>query len=199
MTPRQIEHKAETGEWSRVSTGVYLDVSAPRSWEQTVLAAVLRGGPGAVASGGCAAALWKMPGFPRSQIEITSPRRLRNVPFVAHCGHVPEDQIGRIGPIPVTDATRTLLDLGGGPPQLVEDALDDAVRRGLTSLPRLRWALHRIDGKGKPGVRLLRDLITLRADGKPIPESVLETRLWGPLRRLGAPHRKGSIQSSSTG
>ena len=161
---------------------------APIRLRRSVLAAVLKGGPEAVASGQCAAVLLSLPGFRPGKVEITTPKRLRNVPFIARLGSVPLDQICRVGPIPVTDANRTLLDLAGRVDQLVlEDALDDVLRRKLTSLPRLRWFLHSLAGKGRKGSGTLKWLVDERTDGSPIPESVLETRLWKPLSRLGAP------------
>jgi very-short-patch-repair endonuclease len=93
----------------------------------------------------------------------------------------------RIGSIPVTDATRTLLDLAAQVDiSRLEVALDDALRRRLTSLPRLKWLLSTV-GRGKKGSAILREFVAERCDNGPIPESVLETRLWKPLTRLGVP------------
>ncbi len=83
----------------RERPGVLVFAGSSRSWEQAVLAAVLSGGTGAVASHRTAAAVWELPGFPRSSatpIEITVPR-----------GRRPRDQ-GRPGPHDVSswnDAT----------------------------------------------------------------------------------------------
>jgi very-short-patch-repair endonuclease len=119
---------------------------------------------------------------------VTTPRQLKNAPFVTTRGTVPRDQTIRIGPIPLTDATRTLLDIAGNATEeALEIALDDALRRSITSLPRLRWLLRTAGGKGKKGSQKLRALVERRSDGQPIPESVLETRLWKPLSRLGVP------------
>ena len=188
MTARQIEGRLRRDEWAQLYQGIYTHRGSAHSWRRSVLAAVFKGGPEAVASGQCAAVLLSLPGFRPGKVEITTPKRLRNVPFIARLGRVSPDQTCRVGPVPVTDANRTLLDLAGRVEQLVlEDALDDVLRRKLTSLPRLRWFLHSLAGKGKKGSGILRRLVDERSDGTPIPESVLETRLWKPLARLGVP------------
>ena len=186
LTARQIEGRVRREEWALIYRGVYADRAGAHSWRRSVFAAVLRGGPEAVASGACAAALLSLPGFRPGEVEITTPKRLKEVPFTARLGRVPPAQLARVGPIPVTNADRTLLDIAGrGDQLLLEDALDDVLRRQLTSLPRLRWFLHTLTGKGKKGSGTLRRLVDERSDGEPIPESVLETRLWKPLSRLG--------------
>ncbi len=188
VTPRQIEGRVRRDEWAIVYPSVYADRASAHSWRRSVLAAVFKGGPEAVASGPCAAALHGLPGFARTKVAITTPKRLKNVPFDTRLTTIPPWQRIRLGPIPVTDGTRTLLDLAGTVDQrLLEDALDDALRRRLTSLPRLRWLLHSLSGKGKKGSARLRELVEERCDSGPIPESVMETRLWRPLTQLGVP------------
>lgn len=188
LTPRQIDTLMKHGEWVALYPGVYADAAGSQSWRRSVLAAICRGGPSAVASGRCAAALMSLPGFRPGRIEITTPRNLRNSPFDVRRGTIPPEHVTRIGPIPLTDAARTLLDISSMVPEgMVEDALDDALRRSLTSLPRLKWLLRSFAGKGKRGSGVLRKIVQERCDDQPIPESVLETRLWRPLARLGVP------------
>ena len=188
LTKRHIDTLIKRGEWVALYPGVYKHSSSGSSWRQSVLAAVYRGGPGAVASGRCAAALLSLPGFRPGKIDVTTPRNLRNPPFDAHRGTIPTEHVTWIGPIPLTDATRTLLDVASLVDQeVLEDALDDALRRSLTSLPRLKWLLRAFAGKGRRGSGALRELVQQRCDDQPIPESVLETRLWKPLAHLGVP------------
>lgn len=188
LTERQIEGLLSTGKWVALFPAVYADAASTSSWRRSVLAAVFHGGPHAVASGRCAAALLSLPGFRPAKIEITTPRQLKGAPFGTRRGLIPPEQITRIGPIPLTDASRTLLDIAGSvPDKVLEDSVDDALRRSITSLPRLKWLLHSLDGKGKKGSATLRRLVHERSDGQPIPESVFETRLWRPLCRLGVP------------
>lgn len=186
-TERQIGRLVKNGAWQKLYPGIYADASSPPSWRRSVLAAVMHAGPGAAASGACAAAVQGLAGFRPGLIEVTAPRGMSGVSYRARRARLPENLITKVGPIPVTDAARTLLDLCGDVrARKVEDALDDALRRGLTSLPRLKWMLRTV-GKGKKGSATLRKLVMERVDTGPIPESVLETRLWRPLTKLGVP------------
>ena len=187
MSSGQIDTRLYSGEWIALFPAVYADSNSPSTWRRSVLAAIFHGGPKAVASGACAAALLSLPGFRPGQIEITTPRQLTNTRFRTRRSTVPTEQTTRVGPIPLTDASRTLLDIAATSQDLVEVALDDALRRSLTSLPRLRWLLRTTGGKGRKGSRQLKELVEDRSDGQPIPESVLESRLWKPLSRLGVP------------
>lgn len=198
LSTSQIDTRLGRGEWIALYPGVYAIGTSASTWRRSVLAAILCGGPEAVASGRCAAAILGFPGFRPGRVEITTPKQLKKAPFTVHRGVVPGEQTVRIGPLRLTDATRTLLDIAAiSPEDVVEAGLDDALRRSLTSLPRLRWLLRTAGGKGKKGSGTLARLVEERADGQPIPESVLETRLWKPLTRLGVPHpiRQHEVQS----
>lgn len=200
FTSRNIDGKIRRKEWRALYRGVYVDTSFPSTWQQSVLAAVFRGGPGTVASGTCAAALLELPGFRLEGVEVTSPRQMRDVPFRAHVGDLPPDLQTMVGPIPCTRADRTLLDVANRVSQQhLEDALDDALRRNLTSLPKLKGMVNRLDGRGRSGIERLRRAIRERDDGRPIPESVLESRLWRPLHHLGAPRPERQLAVSYEG
>ncbi len=59
----------------RSARGVYAIAGTPPSWEQSVMAAVLAAGDGAVASHSTAGALWGLPNFDRDQLEVSTARR----------------------------------------------------------------------------------------------------------------------------
>lgn len=66
-----------------------------------------------------------LPGFPPNKIEVTAPKRLTNVSFATRLAAISPHHITRIGVIPVTDGSRTLLDLcATATDQALEDALD---------------------------------------------------------------------------
>jgi very-short-patch-repair endonuclease len=90
--------------------------------------------------------------------------------------------------IRVTSCTRTLIDLAAVvPAETVEEALDDALRRRLTNLPRLGRRIEAMGRKGRPGIAVLRGFIQTRAESGTIPESVIETKLLRLLRRTSSP------------
>jgi len=92
-----------------------------------------------------------------------------------------------VGAIPVTTAARTLFDIAADVAAgVVEEALDDALRRGIVSLPRLQWRLDELGRKGRPGIATMRSLLADRG-GSAVPQSVFETKLLRLLTRSGLP------------
>src|SRR5207245_4356318 len=84
--------------------------------------------------------------------------------------------------IPVTTAARTLIDLAGiVDADVLEEALDDALRRGLVTVRRLRWRMAEVGAR-----RVLTDFVDARAGGR-VTESTLETRFLRALRKAGLP------------
>lgn len=90
--------------------------------------------------------------------------------------------------IPVTTPARTLLDIAGEASRdVVEEALDDALRRKIVSVPRLRWRLLETARSGRPGIALLRALVDARAPESSVPQSVFETRVLRAIQQAGLP------------
>jgi hypothetical protein len=90
--------------------------------------------------------------------------------------------------IPITTPARTVIDIASiCPPEKVEEAFDDALRRRMISIPRMRWRLAEIEGDGgRRGVSFVRALIAARAEGI-APQSVFETRLLRAMAEAGLP------------
>lgn len=65
--------------------------------------------------------------------------------------------------------------------------MDDALRRGLVSIPLLRRRLDAIGRPGRPGVAMTRLLLDSRDPSVAVPGSVFERRLLRALRRAGLP------------
>jgi very-short-patch-repair endonuclease len=175
FTDGEIDGRVQRRAWVAVDYGVYRAAETPGSWHQRLLAACLAGP--AVASHRSAAALWKLTDFPAGVIEVTAVRHRRRWKgdVVWHESvRLDERDITNIENVPLTNATRTILDLGA----VVEErelirALDDAVRRRLTSVPRLQIELERW-GTRRRGSGTLRRALARRVDGV-VPESALET------------------------
>jgi very-short-patch-repair endonuclease len=185
-----VHERVRSGRWERVLPEVYRLAGAPRSWHQSLMAAALWA-PGAAVSHRAAAALWELEGCPTGSVELsTTTSRMTREPWMTlhRISHLDPVDVTRMGPIPVTTPTRTVADLCGvlGRDR-VEPALDDALRRGLTSLPRLRWAAERLGGRGRTGARLLAELLRERQAGWTPPASQLESKVERLLRRVGLP------------
>jgi very-short-patch-repair endonuclease len=86
--------------------------------------------------------------------------------------------MAEIAGIPTTSISRTLMDLASvSPVKLVEDAVDDIMRRRLLTLSELREVLRRCQKERRNGTRLLRRVLEM-TDVRVIgTHSVFESRL----------------------
>ena len=203
MTSSAISYRLGLG-WESLHRGVYLLPGFDRSWEQRVLAACMRGGQSCVASHSTAAALHRLDGCRQTEpIHLYAPTGWRAPGVKVHrTRSLPACDVISFGAVPTTECSRTLLDLGAvADEEAVEIALECALHRGLTSVPRLRWRLQQVGGRGHPGTALLRRLLDLReGHGRPA-QSVLEVKFIRALRQAGLPHpqRQFSVETQHCG
>ncbi len=88
----------------------------------------------------------------------------------------------------MTTPPRTLLDLAGVVGQdVLELALEDALRRGLTSIPRLEWRMDELCKKGRPGCKQMARLVADRDRRARPTESGLETKIWRFIKEFQLP------------
>jgi hypothetical protein len=191
VSRRQRDHLVATGVIRRVRPRVYAVAAAPTTWQQTMLAAVLSAGSGAVASHAGAARLWHFARQPRLQLEITVPTlerpRLRGV-GVHRTTVLEREDRAVIDGIPTTSFERTLCDLTTRlAPEQLGRALDDGLRRGVAALDRLRACVERLDSG--PGRRLsvVQQLLRARGDGFHPGGSRAELDLLDIWRNAGLP------------
>lgn len=157
------------GTLERVLPEVYRIAGVPPSWHQDLLAAALWSGDGVV-SHRAAAALWELRGYGPGRLEITTTKRNRAVPGLEVHRRCPDRRfiIRREG-MPVTNAALTLIDLAAveNVADRLERALDDALRRRLTTARHLLWALDVTKGPGHRGPGTIQRLLGLRGYGGP--------------------------------
>ncbi len=188
----QLKYLVATRQLVPIRTGVYRVAGAPLTWEQHIVAAVLAGGDGAVASFRSAAWIWRLEGFePPDALEITIRRRRRaRLPgVIVHDSTV----VGRRHhtvhtSIPVTTPARTLCDLtavcGLG---VVARALDDALRRRLTTLERTKRVFLDLANQGRRRSTFMRTLLEERLPGFEPGESEQEAKLLRWIVEAGLP------------
>jgi hypothetical protein len=199
MSSGQWCRRLDAGDWSAVAPGVWCPRGTPVDWRLQARAGLRSLGGVAALYGPTAAAWWKLTAIVVADVEFVVPRarRSRKFPFVVH-------QIDRWerrdfmmhDGVRLTNATRTLIDLAAGSltAAQLENAIDDAVRRRLTSLPTLSRRIGELVGSGRVGSPILRALL-LDTGG----DSYLERRFLGLVRKAGLPrptcqvvHRSGA-------
>lgn len=180
------KRRIRSGRWISMAPGVVAVAGSAATWRQRTLAAVLAAGPAAVASHSTAAALFGLSSCPFRIVEITVPRgrsHRSRLASVHETTRLPRSDVTSIDRIPVTRPARTLVDLAAVAPRAVlEEAVDDAVIRRLTTLARLERRAGDLAGSGRSGSVLLRRVLACWGEGD-MPEGVAEMRL---IRRLVA-------------
>ncbi len=194
LSRHALDRRKRSGLLVPMFPGIYRIGACPESWPQHLLAACMWT-PGA-ASHRSALRLLGIEGYSGEVIEVTSTthRVSRERIRIHHVSSLPSRDVMHVGPIPTTNPTRTLLDVGSVLSQRgLEEALDSALRRRLTSLDRLRAGLERLGGRGSRGPSALSKLLDDRGDVV-ATESALETRLSRLLRHQRLPQPQHQVE-----
>lgn len=189
MSDGQIQRRLSGGYWRTVQPGVYLIGLHQPTWEQRLRGAVLFAGPRAAASHRSAHMVWALDGVLGAPIEIVVPHgqeaNLRGV-LVHRSRKLDDCDVTVYSGMPVTNVERTLVDMGRFVgPMTTEKALESALRRRLTTPPRIWTYLE--DRAGRiPGNRVLRGVMLARGVQK-AAGSGGEVELLRCLRIAGVP------------
>lgn len=185
LSESTLQRRLSSGKWRVLLPTVYQALPVPTSQERDQLAAVLWAGPGSAASHrGAGGVVWRFRGVPDDVVEITTPGLARGSGIIVHRHPLPADQIVVRHSVPVTDPTRTLIDLAAVLSYgTLEIALDDALRRRLTHVPLLSTRLS-VMPHNRKGLPRLHALVQQRIAKAPV-ESPLESQVLAFLRRHG--------------
>lgn len=197
-SPRLATERVARGEWSRVVRGVYAlpghldDWTAPAGWSLAT--------PGAALAGAAAATWWGLDGAPSDAAYLLVPmacrsrsRWLRRTCDLASW-EVRLDQPD--GCLRVTDPTRTLIDVAAEADDL-ERMVESALRRGLTSVPRLRTRARQLQRPGRRGPAALLAVLERRPPGG-MSGSDGEVLLLQLIRAAGLPEPERQYRIAST-
>lgn len=133
-----------------------------------------------------AAYLWRLMDGPPPPVEVTSPGSVHVTGLIAHKKILENGDVTQLYGIKVTSPHRTLIDLGDVvQDEVVEDALDRALERRITSAEWLQQELSRLGTRGKKGAAALRSILEDGLDEK--PPSWLERRFIRLLRVSSLP------------
>ncbi|WP_195210357.1 type IV toxin-antitoxin system AbiEi family antitoxin domain-containing protein [Actinomarinicola tropica] len=193
VDPGQVHRLVRTSHLERRGRHTFAIAGAPRSYEQSVLAACLD--TGGVASHRTAARLHRLEGFRSVEVvEVTVGRRLHHAPLpditVHTSTNLPPDDVLRIGAIPAVSAARTFFGLAALVPDVsrtsLRTALDTAARDGLVSDAWLWWRLEQLRCRGRNGIAEMELALRERQRLGPT-ESWLERRFLELLEGAGLP------------
>jgi len=197
LSETQIQWRVRRDRLVRLQPGVYL---VPRLLDDcSVLAAACLRCPEAVVSHSAAAALLGLDvDGVGSEVTVPQSTRLR-YPSVFRSTDLDRSlDVIEVQGLPVTNATRTLVDLGAVVDRAaVERALESALRQHQTTVPRLRWRLDAISRRGRPGPPILRAVLDARPDGARPTANAMETRLLQILTDAGLPQPERQYPVSS--
>lgn len=191
MSDEETERLVEQNHWQRPHPGVYRTGSAPPEWEDKVRAACMAAGGDARAMGRTAARIRDLDGSGRHTIIELTVSVGRGPTPAGVITHVTRRSnlllTTAINGIPVSSINQTLVEYAWltRSDQLVERALEDAFRRGMTDEGPLRRFLSGC-GKGVPGVTRLRRVLDGRPHGRPA-RSGFEVIVLDVLREYGLP------------
>lgn len=189
-SPGDIARRLASKEWLVVHKSVYRFGAVAPSLRQSIKAACLALGEGAVASHRSAGYLLALDGIDRPTVEVSSVSTGRSsLPgvIIHRVGSLPACDVTVVQSIPTTNVSRTIVDAGAVlDEESVELLLEDGLRRGLTSIPRLEWRMRELCARGRSGCAVLRKILRERGVG-PATASGLEVKLSRLLRRSGLP------------
>jgi len=152
LTRAGLSRRVASGLMVPLGQRTYHLVGGVPEWRGRLLAAVLELGDGAVVSGRSAAALYRLDGFDEGPVELLVPRRLRKRSFpgvVTSTSSLASIDRAVVDDLPVTSATRTIIELAGRVTlRELGNAVDSAQRMGLTGSTFLQ---RRLDELGRPG------------------------------------------------
>lgn len=185
------KHRLAAGRWTAVHDGVYRLVGTPLSLRGRMLAACLAAGDEALASHRSAAELWELPGRSTEVVEITCRRwqRSQEPGLVVHETRALSDIDGTLRHgIPVTTLARTIFDLAGFVgPRTLDLAIENALRRRLTTFGELATTLDRLARRGRVGTVNLREALQRRTTEEALTESDAERLVMRLLAEHGLP------------
>ncbi len=200
VTADGLLHAMRSGSVDRVTGRVLRFPGTPRTLHQRVLAAVLDAAPGAFASGHTAAALWGVSGYRALPVHVTRSRgvtgRRSQLAVLHEVKRMLPHHVTVLDGIPIVRPERLTLELCASEhPQRAARALDDMWRRRLLSGPSLRRFVAEVRGRGRPGLRVLRELLDERGDDYVPPASNLERRFATIVAEADLPEMRRQVDS----
>ena len=182
VTRAALRWGERAGRWRRIDRQVYVEgADRPDELDQARARVLAIGG---VAAGALSGVLLGLDGV---VLDGRATRR-RTVSL---------ERVVRVAGIPCLDGFQTLVDLAASLDDLTwEQALESALRKGLTTIAELEGALASLGRSRTPGTARMRRVLGLRPSGAPPTESLLESLMVQLAREvpgLGEPTRQYAL------
>lgn len=186
LTEHQWERLVRNDVWVPLAPGVWHHEATPVTWEMQVRAGSWWLGERAALHGATALRWWGVEVAATPRAEFLVPRSRRHVPpwLTLHTTLVwARSDLLRKDGVRVSSVARAIVDHARtATARELEAVIDEAVRRRLTSVPTLTARMRALEGRGRNGIVLLRELL-LDSGG----ESFLERRFLQLMRQRGLP------------
>lgn len=186
LSASAIDRRVRSGSLVPVMPGIYRLSARPASWRSELFAAWLWGGDGALVRGLSLAALFGFEGFPPGPLQIytTTGKSSEGVDVARlRAGSAETMPFRWVDGMKTTTVERMLFDLCSlVPPSRAGSAVDEALIRRLTAIPRLRAEQEGMSGR--PGARRFGALLDARDDRDGRVRSEMERRMLRILRRI---------------
>ncbi|HET9235447.1 MAG TPA: DUF559 domain-containing protein [Candidatus Eisenbacteria bacterium] len=136
------------------------------------------------------AEILELDGVPPGSREICTSFPIRHTSVKVHrIATTDRPPVRHVDGLRVAHPERVLLDLAASVGhRKLGLAIDDALRRRLTTVPQLRAGLSMYGGPGKNGTRAFRSMIEIRDDTDVRLATTFETRMRRILKRIDQPH-----------
>ncbi len=206
-------HRLSDGRrWERLTPRVLGLVGAPATRAHGVMLAVLDGGPGAALAGHSAAAWWGIPGNLLEPLEVHRVRGHVRRPERAGKRHepliLPDHHVVRLDGVATVVPARSLFDVAGSQRRGAElewwvdrmaRMVDSAWSLRLVSGGSLQTMLAELAQRGRPGIRVMRQVLRDRGRDYVPPASGLESRFAQILERSFLPPFRRQIDLGDDG
>lgn len=187
----QLSRRVANGRLERVERGVYAVDGLPPDKDRALIATITATRGLVAVSHLHAGHRIGLRGYRDARPELSVERgvRLRRSGIRVHeSTDLDRCRIIDVDGVPVTDPARTLLDLARyiGPHRLLRN-IEQCRRDGLTSWTDLIETLVNHARRGRPGIRLMREVIVANCHREEITDSTFELLILGLLREHGMP------------
>jgi very-short-patch-repair endonuclease len=192
VTQDMLDNRRASGELRSPHRGVYIIAGSPPSWEQSLMAACLAGGPGTVVSHVAGLQHWELIDLADPPVEVTvdrnrSPRFGRGLVVVHRPLDLTRRQVTLHRGLWVTNPLRTMVDAAGvAPLSLAQEALDAGIAQRLFTIEAVDRMRRRLAKPGRTGSGKTAELLESQVISTH-NRSVLEAEMARLWRRFGLP------------